>query len=103
MKKCPQCGSEMSIKTFRSRKAYARRWAEYLAYDCTAKDCMFSIRVSDYEAIRAGALQEAYSDIAKLNQMAVTSLNDDYLIGYGFGVRDCQIKIEAILNKEAEK
>jgi hypothetical protein len=55
------------------------------------------------KAIRAEALQEAYASIVKLNQMAGTSVNDDYLIGYGFGVRDCQIKIEAILNEEAEK
>lgn len=61
----------------------------------------------DPEAIRAEARAEALKDvavaIAGMNQMAPSALNDDYLIGYGFGIRDCQIKIESIIADEPKK
>lgn len=53
---------------------------------------------------RAEALREAREAIADYNQMSEHSVNDDYLIGYGYGVRDCQIRIEKILaDKQEEK
>lgn len=56
----------------------------------------------DPEAIKRTVLLDAIKSISILSQMSVeSSINDDYLIGYGFGVRDCQIKLESILQAES--
>ena len=62
MKYCPTCGSDVVLKTFRKRKAYARTWIEYVGYSCTNKKCLFSMSVADYKNIIINYAQEVISD-----------------------------------------